>query len=495
MPKDFFSVANTTSLHSLKSGAKIHVIGVCGVAMAQIATSLCDRGFIVSGSDKEFYEPMKSLLANSAVKTESGYKRENVPTDVDLVVIGNSISYGNPEVDVVEELNLPYTCFPKILQEVAIAGKHSIVVTGTHGKSTTTALIATLLAQDGREPSYFVGGVAQGLPQSLKVGGGGYSVVEGDEYDSAFFAKVPKFSFYTPDTVIVNAIEYDHADIYSSVEAIESEFSKLILGLKQTSTAVCCIDFPRVKKLVSEWKKSAKCEILTFGADPDADFAIVNREAQGMSQRVTVTGPGLGGCTFEIPMVGEYNARNALAGVIVSQIIGMELGKVTEYLATFRAVKRRQEIRAKKGGVVLIEDFAHHPTAVAQTVDAIREAFPSARLFAIFEPRSNTSRRKVFQQEYIQAFKRADQVVLKNVQARAIDTGVELIDVKTLSNEIAASGVPSLCFDNVDQIREYIWSEIPRDRPDSASVQDVVFVMSNGSFDGLNESLSRDLVG
>jgi UDP-N-acetylmuramate: L-alanyl-gamma-D-glutamyl-meso-diaminopimelate ligase len=194
-------------------------------------------------------------------------------------------------------------------------------------------------------------------------------------------------------------------------------------------------------------------------------------------------------------MVGEYNARNALAGVIVSQIIGMELGKVSEYLASFRAVKRRQEIRAKKGGVVLIEDFAHHPTAVAQTVDAIREAFPSARLFAIFEPRSNTSRRKVFQQEYIQAFKRADQVVLKNVQARAIDTGVELIDVKTLSNEIAASGVPSLCFENVDQIREYIWSEIPRDRPDSAPVQDVVFVMSNGSFDGLNESLSQDLVG
>jgi UDP-N-acetylmuramate: L-alanyl-gamma-D-glutamyl-meso-diaminopimelate ligase len=173
----------------------------------------------------------------------------------------------------------------------------------------------------------------------------------------------------------------------------------------------------------------------------------------------------------------------------------MELGKVTEYLATFRAVKRRQEIRAKKSGVVLIEDFAHHPTAVAQTVDAIREAFPAARLFAIFEPRSNTSRRKVFQQEYIQAFKRADQVVLKNVQARAVDTGVELIDVMTLSNEIAASGVPSLCFDNVEQIREYIWSEIPRDRPDSVPVQDVVFVMSNGSFDGLNESLSRDLVG
>jgi UDP-N-acetylmuramate: L-alanyl-gamma-D-glutamyl-meso-diaminopimelate ligase len=494
MPKNFFSVANTTSLHSLKSGSKIHVIGVCGVAMAQIAVSLSDRGFKVSGSDKEFYEPMKSLLASSSVETKTGYNRDNVPVDVDLVVIGNSISYGNPEVDVVEELNLPYTCFPKILQEVAISGKHSVVVTGTHGKSTTTALIATLLAQDGRDPSYFVGGIAQGLPQSLKVGSGGYSVVEGDEYDSAFFAKVPKFTFYTPDTVIVNAIEYDHADIYESVEVIELEFTKLVTGLKKTGTAVCCIDFPRVKRLVAEWRKSAQCEILTFGADPEADFVILNREAIGMSQRVTVTGPGLGGCTFEIPMVGEYNARNALAGIIVSQIVGMDLGKVTEYLATFRAVKRRQEIRAQKNGVVLIEDFAHHPTAVAQTVDAIREAFPAARLFAIFEPRSNTSRRKVFQNEYIQAFKRADHVVLKNVQARAIDSGVELIDVQTLSNEIRASGVPSECFDTVEQIRSFIWGEVPRNRDGATDVQDVVFVMSNGSFDGLNEALVRDLL-
>jgi UDP-N-acetylmuramate: L-alanyl-gamma-D-glutamyl-meso-diaminopimelate ligase len=492
MPKDFFSVEHTTSLGSLKPGAKIHVIGVCGVAMAQLSVALCNRGFKVSGSDKEYYEPMKSLLANSPVTTLTGYQRENVPLDADLVVIGNAISYGNPEVDVVEEKNLPYTCFPKILQEVAIAGKHSIVVTGTHGKSTTTAIIATLLLQDGRDPSYFVGGIAQGLPQSLAVGSGNFSVVEGDEYDSAFFAKVPKFFFYTPDTVVVNAIEYDHADIYANVEAIEAEFTKLVTGLSKTRTAVCCIDFPIVKRLVSEWKKTAQCEILTFGADEDADFVILSRETQGLSQKVTVTGPGIGGCTFEIPMVGEYNARNALAAIIVSQIAGIDLGKTCEYLASFRAVKRRQEVKARKGGVVLIEDFAHHPTAVAQTVDAIREAFPKARLWAVFEPRSNTSRRKVFQQDYIRAFKRADYVVLKNVQARAIDSGVELIDVRVLSDSITTSGVPSQCFDSVTEIQEYLWREIPRNRPEG-EVQDVIFVMSNGSFDGLNQLLQSDL--
>jgi UDP-N-acetylmuramate: L-alanyl-gamma-D-glutamyl-meso-diaminopimelate ligase len=473
-------------------GAQILVIGVCGVAMAQIAVALTERGFVVTGSDKEFYEPMKSLLASSAVKTLTGYQAGNVPPNADLVVIGNSISYGNQEVEVVEQKNLPYTCFPKILQEVAIAGKHSIVVTGTHGKSTTTALIATLLLQDGREPSYFVGGIAQGLPQSLAVGTGGYSVVEGDEYDSAFFAKVPKFSFYTPDTVIVNAIEYDHADIYANVEAIEAEFTKLVTELKKTGTAVCCIDFPRVKRLVAEWKATAQCEILTFGADPEADFTIVNREVVGMGQRVTVTGPGLGGCTVEIPMLGEYNARNALAAIIVSQIIGMELGKTTEYLAAFRSVKRRQEVRAQRNGVVLIEDFAHHPTAVEQTVDAIREAFPSARLWAVFEPRSNTSRRKIFEQAYVQAFRRADHVIIKNVQARAIDSGVELIDVQTLSKEITASGIPSVCLDTVEEIRQTIWRAVPRDRK-GGSVEDVVFVMSNGSFDGLSEILERDI--
>lgn len=494
MPKEFFSVAKTTSLHSLAPGAKIHVIGVCGVAMAQLAVALTERGFAVTGSDKEFYEPMKSLLAASKVGTTTGYQREHVPPDADLVVIGNAISYGNPEVDVVEEANLPYTLFPQILQEVAISGKHSIVVTGTHGKSTTTALIATLLLQDGKDPSYFVGGIAQGLPQSLAVGKGGFSVVEGDEYDSAFFAKVPKFSFYTPDTVIVNAIEYDHADIYASVEVIEAEFTKLVTGLKKTGTAICCIDFPRVKRLVAEWKRTAQCEILTFGADKDADFTIVERETAGLSQKVTVSGPGLGGCTFEIPMVGEYNARNALAAVVVSQIAGMELGKVVEYLASFRAVKRRQEIRAQKGGVVLIEDFAHHPTAVAQTVEAIREAFPSARLWAIFEPRSNTSRRKVFQDDYIRAFQKSDRVVVKNVQARSNDAGLELIDVKTLSDAITASGVHSSCFEDVASIREYLWREIPRSGHEGPA-KDVIFVMSNGSFDGLTAMLQEDLAG
>jgi UDP-N-acetylmuramate: L-alanyl-gamma-D-glutamyl-meso-diaminopimelate ligase len=492
MPKDFFAVSRATSLHAIAPGAKIHVIGVCGVAMAQLAVSLAQRGYQVSGSDKEFYEPMRTLLANSPVETKTGYLEEHVPLDAALVVIGNAISYGNPEVAVIERHNLPYTCFPKILQEVAIAGKHSVVVTGTHGKSTTTALIASLLLQHETFPSYFVGGIAQSLPQSLAVGSGGFSVVEGDEYDSAFFAKVPKFSFYTPDTAVVNAIEFDHADIYANVEAIEKEFTTLVLGLGGQGTAVCCIDFPRVKRLVKEWALNAACRIITFGADEDAEYRIISRKTEGFSQTITVHNKALGEVTFVIPMVGEYNARNALAALIVSTVVRLDLTKTIEFLGAFKPVKRRQEVRGQRGGVVLIEDFAHHPTAVRETLDAVKEAFPAACVTAIFEPRSNTSRRKVFQGEYVRAFKRADFVILKDVTARSIDQGLELIDVSTLSDDIARSGVQSVTLADVQAIRERLWSSISYS-PEQSSPREVVVVMSNGSFDGLNELLQRDL--
>lgn len=492
MPKDFFAVSRTTSLHTVPAGSKIHVIGVCGVAMAQLAVSLAERGYRVSGSDKEFYEPMRTLLESSPVETKMGYAPDHVPLDAALVVIGNSISYGNAEVDVIEQNNLPYTCFPKILQEAAISGKHSIVITGTHGKSTTTALIASILLKHETAPSYFVGGIAQSLPQSLAVGTGAFSVVEGDEYDSAFFAKVPKFSFYTPDTVVVNAIEFDHADIYPNVEAIEQEFTKLVMGLGSGGTAVCCIDFPRVKRLVAEWGRGTSARIVTFGSDSDAEYRIISRKTDGLSQEVTVRNKAFGELTFFIPMVGEYNARNALAALIVSTIVDLDLTKTLEFLAAFKSVKRRQEVRSQRGGVVLIEDFAHHPTAVKQTLQAVKEAFPGARITAIFEPRSNTSRRKVFQADYIEAFKLADLAILKDVTARSIDQGVELIDVPTLSSDISKAGVMSVCLPDIKAIRERLWSSVEYSSQ-RATPAEVVVVMSNGSFDGLNELLQADL--
>ena len=485
MPKSFFTIDKVTSLHSIRQGAAIHIIGVSGVAMAQIAVELARKGYQVTGSDKEFYEPMGSLLRNSAVGLKHGYDAGNIPANIDLVVIGNAISYDNPEVGIVEQHNLPYTCFPKILEESLISGKHSIVVTGTHGKSTTTAMIASTLFKLGVDPSYFIGGVAQDLPKSLHWGTGKYSVVEGDEYDSAFFAKVPKFEFYHPDTCVVNAIEYDHADIYPDLESINREFTKLITGMPASGTALCCVDFDNLKNLVKEWKRSSRCRIITFGLDSSADVILSSRKQDGFTQRVEVSSKQFGPFTFSIPLPGAFNAKNALATILTGLINGLDMNRLQDAVASFRPVKRRQEVRFNAGGVVLVEDFAHHPTAVNETIAGIREAFPDKKLWAVFEPRSNTSRRKVFQEDYVRAFKAADVAILCEVTARAIDANIELINVAELSDRIGAVGVESICLPNPQAIEEHITKRL--------SGNDVILLMSNGSFGGLPQSLENKL--
>jgi UDP-N-acetylmuramate: L-alanyl-gamma-D-glutamyl-meso-diaminopimelate ligase len=477
MPKDYFAVERCTALEQVQPGGRIHVIGVCGVAMAQLAVELSRKGYTVSGSDKEFYEPMAGLLRSSSVSTRTGYDASHVPLDAALVVIGNAISYGNPEVDVVEQKGLPYTCFPKVLAESLIAGKHSVVVTGTHGKSTTAAITASMLVSMALDPSYFIGGVAQSLPHSLHWGDGKHSVVEGDEYDSAFFAKVPKFSFYRPDTVIINAIEFDHADIYPNVEAIEAEFTKMVLGLPAGSLALCCTDFDRVARLVGEWRGAAKCRIVTFGQRADAEVRLVSRKQNGLSQECRMESKEFGAVDFSVPVPGAYNAKNAMAALLVAKTRGLDMQAALRGVAEFRPVKRRQEIRFEGNGVVLIEDFAHHPTAVSETIAAIREAYPEKKLWAVFEPRSNTSRRKVFQADYIKAFLQADDAILCQVAARANDASVELIDVPQLAAEISRAGTPAECLPDAAAIAEQLMRKI--------QWNDVVLLMSNGSFGGL----------
>ncbi len=485
MPKSHFSIDNVTSLSSLPKGSRIHVIGVAGVAMAQLAVELTKQGFLVSGSDKDFYEPMGSFLRNSSVTLFKGYAATNVPALVDLVVIGNAVSYENVEVTVVEERNLPYTCFPRMLHETIIEGKRSIVVTGTHGKSTTTALVASTLLKLGGDPSYFVGGIAQDLPMSLARGSGAYSVVEGDEYDSAFFAKVPKFAFYHPEICVINAIEYDHADIYPNVESIISVFREMVMKMPPHGIVLCCVDYPHVKNLVEELRGKVASRLVTFGSSPDADIAIVRREQVGLSQRVTARSETHGEFTFSIPMTGVYNAKNALVAVIVAMMGGYSLEKASEAVASFKSVKRRQEVRYDKHGLTLIEDFAHHPTAVRETLSGIREAFRGRKIWGIFEPRSNTSRRKVFQDPYVSAFKSADEVVLCQVASREIDANQELLDVETLSAKIGEGGTSSRVLPDPKAIEEFLLAHL--------GTNDVIVVMSNGSFGGLPQSLENAL--
>lgn len=485
MPKDFFKTQNCRSIASLKAGAKIHVIGVSGVAMAQLAIQLAKHGFNVSGSDKDFWEPMGSLLKKSNVSTKHLYKREHVPLDADLVVIGNAISYGNDEVAVVEENNLPYTCFPKALFETVIANHHSIVVSGTHGKTTTTALTAFVLSQISNDPSYFIGGASQDLPESLHAGRGQFSVVEGDEYDSAFFAKVPKFSFYKPNTCIVNAIEFDHADIYPDVEAIKREFDGMVRGMTAQDLAVCAIDFPHVAQLCARWKEDTKAKVITFGESLDADVRLIERKASGFSQQVRCVSKQWGEFSLDVPMSGAYNAKNAVAVYITCRSLGFKHAEICSAIKKFQRVKRRQEIRFDQDGITLIEDFAHHPTAVLETLQGIREAFPDRRLWAIFEPRSNTSRRKVFQDDYIKAFTVADQALLARVEQKSIDSGHELLDVSTLAEKISTAGTPTRCPGVAPEIQAILEKEVRSG--------DVVVIMSNGAFGGLIASYETSL--
>ncbi|RIL08820.1 MAG: UDP-N-acetylmuramate:L-alanyl-gamma-D-glutamyl-meso-diaminopimelate ligase, partial [Proteobacteria bacterium] len=382
--------------------------------MAQLAVLLTERGFKVTGSDKEFYEPMASLLSKAKVHTYQGYSANNISSQLDLVIIGNAVSYGHVEVAEVERLQIPYSIFPRILAEMIIADKHSLVVCGTHGKTTTSGMAAFVLRELGADPSYFVGGVCRELERSMAEGSGSCSVVEGDEYDSSFFAKVPKFKFYRPDSLIITSLEYDHADIYPDIESIEAVFAELVSRMDSESRCAVCIDDANIAKLIPSWRRNSKGGFLTYGSSSAADYILEHTAIEGGMQKVRYTSKMYGGAEFEIPLIGGYNAKNALAVLAVLTGLGFERNKVFAALKRYTGVKRRQELRFN-GEVTVIEDFAHHPSAVRETIAAVKQAYPGRRLWSVFEPRSNTSRLKIFEREYLQAFDGAELIILCQV--------------------------------------------------------------------------------
>ncbi len=479
-----FSVSGITPLSNVPAGGRVHIIGVCGVAMAQLAVMLGEAGFQVSGSDKEFYPPMSHLLDEARIQCLHGYRAEHISDELDLVVIGNSVVATNPEVQRAQELSVCYSIFPSVLAEVAIAHRRSVVIAGTHGKTTTTALGAFVFENVGLAPSYFIGGVAHNLGRSLHVGAGAISVVEGDEYDSSFFAKVPKFSFYRPDVFVITSIEFDHADIYSDLESIQSEFTKQVIAMKSSGVTVVCNDDANMGELIRNWRTQGKGRVVTFGKHESADYRLISTRAHGRSQQVSVDLRGTR-IDFELSIPGEYNAKNALAILAAADALSIPIEPITQILPQFRGVKRRQDVRFD-GPVVLIEDFAHHPTAVRETIAAVRAWYPERRLIAVFEPRSNTSRRKVFQSQYQQAFNGAQQVILCEVQTRASDTGIDLINVSDLAGAVSAGGIPCRALPSPHAIAVTLLAE--------AREGDVILLMSNGAFGGLPHKLEEQLM-
>jgi UDP-N-acetylmuramate: L-alanyl-gamma-D-glutamyl-meso-diaminopimelate ligase len=460
-----------------------HLIGVCGTAMASLAGMLRAQGHRVTGSDKAFYPPMSDELKRLAIETRLGFSEANLHPVPDVVVIGNATSRGNPEVEYTLNSKLRYASMSEVIREYFIRGKHSTVVAGTHGKTTTTSLLAWIMQTAGLDPTFLVGGVVENFGSSFKIGASAHSLIEGDEYDTAFFDKGPKFLHYLPDLVVLNNVEYDHADIYDNLEAVKKSFRLLINLIPSEGRLIAGWDSETVRDLVTNpvAPQGVFCPVETFGTEVDANWTARDIDFRSAETSFSVLHEGRRYGQFRTPLAGMFNVRNCLGAVAAANTLGISRDATKEALATFKSVKRRMEVRGTVDGIVVVDDFAHHPTAVKETLAAAAQRYPGRRIVAIYEPRTWTARKKVFQTQYGAAFAPASMIVI----AGLFDAGriaadeqfsiQELIDTLRLQGKVATS-IPS-----VDEI---VTAAVPKLMPG-----DVVMVMSNGGFDGIHEKL------
>jgi UDP-N-acetylmuramate: L-alanyl-gamma-D-glutamyl-meso-diaminopimelate ligase len=459
----------------------IHLVAACGTAMGSLAGILKAQGYDVTGSDQNIYPPMSTQLERLGVTLMNGYRPENLAHQPDLVVIGNAISRDNPEARHAIDSGMTYTSFTVALARYFLAGKQPIVVAGTHGKTTTTSLFAQVLMSAGLDPSVFVGGIAQNLGGSFRLGEGPYAVLEGDEYDTAFFDKTPKFWHYHVRHALITHLEYDHADIYPNVEAVESAFKKFVELVPENGTITACASAPRLMAQLA----TAKAPIETYSARVAAVWTITDLKLEPETSTFTVLRKGDIVGTFTLPLVGLHNVENALGVIAVATRLGISADKIALGLRSFSGVKRRMEIRGEARGVTVVDDFAHHPTAVKATLDAARQKFAGRRIIAIFEPRSQTSRRKVFQKEYEAAFEGAFAAFI----ATPFGTGglheSERFEPIDLVHVLRTHGIDSHTYPAVEEIVDHVKS--------LAKPGDVVLVMSNGGFGSIHERLLKAL--
>ncbi|HMO80392.1 MAG TPA: UDP-N-acetylmuramate:L-alanyl-gamma-D-glutamyl-meso-diaminopimelate ligase [Pyrinomonadaceae bacterium] len=462
-----------------------HLIGICGTAMASLAGMLQARGHRVTGSDQNVYPPMSTQLESLGIEIINGYRAENADVGADCIIVGNAVSRGNPELEEVLNRKLLYRSQAEVVKEEFIRGKRPLVVAGTHGKTTTTSIAAWVCEVGGLDPSFLVGGVVQNFGQSFRVTGSEFFVIEGDEYDTAYFDKKPKFMHYLPEIAIVNNIEFDHADIYRDLHEIKFQFSRLMNLVPGNGSVICGVDSPVVREVLNEMSSKFFTNVETFGLSDDAKWQARYIDFAGDRTRFTVFKEEQSWGEFETQLFGEFNVRNCLAVIIAATAWGIGKAKIQEAFDTFRSVKRRMEVRGTVSGVTVIDDFAHHPTAVEETLKALRMKYDGRRLVAVFEPRTWSSRLAVFQEPYGKAFSYADYVIIAGVfnTSKASELG-KVLDVGELVADIALQGKPSLSFPDADTIVEHLISELKDG--------DVVAIMSNGGFGGIHgKILSR----
>ena len=463
-----------------KTPKRIHLVGVGGTGMGSFAGMLKAAGYEVSGSDENLYPPMSDMLRTWGIAAMTPYSAANLDVaKPDLVIIGNVIRRINLEATAVRERGLAHMSFPAALGSLFLATRHSVVVAGTHGKTTTSSLMGHVLADAGRDPSFLVGGVTKNYSGNYRLGQGPHFVVEGDEYDTAYFDKGPKFLHYQAKTLILTSVEFDHADIYRDLAHYESSFEKLIATLGPDSTTLVSASWPNAVALA----KASKGTVVTYAGHEGqkADVHPLDIELGPHGARFTVIEKGMPQGQITLPMAGVHNVENALGVYAAARSLGLSFAEIAHGFSTFEGVKRRQEERGAPNDVLVIDDFAHHPTAVRETIAAVKSRWPTRALWAVFEPRSNTSRRNIHQDEYAHSFVGADRATIKVPEKHdKIPTGEEL-DVPLLARALTAQGIPSSAPVTVAQVLDEVASQ--------AKPNDLILVMSNGSFGGFIESL------
>ncbi len=465
---------------SLGTIKRIHLIGICGTAMASLAGMLRERGFEVTGSDQNVYPPMSTFLEKLGIPVFRGFSESNLmAAHPDLVVVGNAISRGNPEAETTLNRKIRYASLPEVVKDLFIRGRQSIVVAGTHGKTTTTALIAWLLEFAGLKPGFLIGGIAENFGGSYKLGAGRLFVVEGDEYDTAFFDKGSKFLHYLPDWVILNNCEYDHADIFPDFESVKTSFRRLINIIPSAGKLFAGWDDEAVRGLSAR----AFCDVISYGLgeDPIWRGSEICHAPEGTHFVALKNGKHY--AELDVPLAGIFNVKNVLAAIACADSLGVSSGTIADGLREFKNVKRRLEVRGVARGITVYDDFAHHPTAIRETLQAVRARFPKARIWAIFEPRSATSRRNTFQVELSKVFGAADQVLISNPFAPEKLDPILRLDVNKLVSELQNQGVSAERAAGADAIVARI---VPRLLPG-----DQVVIMSNGGFDGIHQKLLK----
>jgi len=469
----------------LNENKHIHVIGIGGSAMAPLAGMLRERGFRVTGSDSGIYPPASTLLESLGISFFNTFDAAHLQPTPDLVVIGNIIARGNPELEEVLDRRISYRSLPEILEEIFLPERYSIVVSGTHGKTTTTAMLAWIFHTAGKRPNFLVGGVAENFGKSYGLGGGQEFILEGDEYETAFWDRGPKFFHYHPDNLIITSLEYDHADIYPDFETYQLAFRRLVNLVPRRGRVVIWGDTEDSGPALRRAAEKAFCPVETYGFNEGNDWVASDFAVVGETMRFRVAHGGKLFGEFELVATGRHNVLNAMAALIAAQGRGIPAEEIGKALSTFRSVKRRMDVKGEIGGVLVVDDFAHHPTAVKATIEAARGRWPGRRLWAILEPRSNSMRRKVFQEALPKALALGDRVILGGVFRAQQLGGENRLDPESVAGDVRALGKDARVFPSSDAIAEHLGAE--------AKPGDLLLIMSNGSFDGLCEKVLKRL--